>query len=165
MDTASSNNEGRAIVIAGKYESFKVEAIHLLARHGVEVTFCDSLYDAAGVLAHVRENEQILVVGSLAELSREAGNFFQICSRRPEIRCLCFIRPEAEQPRKISDAVRRGILTASDIDDFHEAVDEWSKGLIVQQETASPNKAAWKKPAKKQSTLSKAELEALMKDY
>jgi hypothetical protein len=165
MNTLPSNHEGRAIVIAGKYESFKVQTLHFLARRGIEVTFCDSLYAAAGVLAHVRENEKILVVGSLAELSREAGRFFQICSRRPEVKCLCFIRPETEQPGRISAAVRRGTLVASDMEDFQEAVNEWSKEWTAQQETASSNKAAGKKPAKEQGTVSKAELDALLEDY
>lgn len=165
MNTLPSNHEGRAIVIAGKYDSFKVEVIHFLARRGIEVTFCDSLYAAAGALSHVSENDKILVVGSLAELSREAGRFFQICSRRPELRCLCFIRPEAEQPRRISAAVRRGTLVAGDMEDFQEAVDEWSKGWTIQQETVSSNKAAGKRLIREELTVSQAEFEALLEDY
>ena len=96
MNTISSNHESRAVIVAGRYESFKVEAVHFLARCGIEVTFCDSLYAAVGELSCAEVKGRILVVGSLAEFGREAGRFFQICSKRPEVTCLGFIRAETE---------------------------------------------------------------------
>lgn len=162
MNTVSSNHESRAVVIAGKYESSKVEVVHFLARRGIEVTFCDSLYAAAGELSHAVADGKILVVGGLAELSREAGRFFQICSKRPEVTCLCFIRAEAEQRKRIGAAVRWGALVVSDMEDFEQAVQEWSKGWTGRQERVSSSKATGKRPTREELNVSQAELEALL---
>ena len=162
MNTASSNHESRAVVVTGKYKSFKTEVADFLARCGIKVTFCDSLYAAAGELSCAVTNGKILVIGTLAELSREVGRFFQICSKRPDVTCLCFIRPGSERHNRIGVAVRWGALIVSDMEDFEHTVQEWSKEWTARQERVFPSKAAGKRPIREELNISRAELEALL---
>ena len=162
MNTSFSNHEYRAIVIAGKYESFKVDVTHLLVRRGIEVTFCDSVYAAAGEFAHLQANEHLLVVGSLAELSKEAGSFFKICSRKDNVKCLCFNNRPAEQHKTVSAVVRRGALVISDMDDFQKEVDEWLKERPIQKKKLLSSKTQTGKVTKEELTVSQLELKALL---
>jgi hypothetical protein len=162
MNTSFSNHEYRAIVIAGKYESFKVDVTHLLVRHGIEVTFCDSVYAAAGEFAHLQANEHLLAVGSLVELSKEAGSFYQICSRKDNVTCLCFINRPGKQHKIVGTAVRQGALVVSDMDDFQKEIDEWLKERSIQVKSMLSSKPQTGKVTKEELTVSQSELKALL---
>jgi hypothetical protein len=149
MMTVPSNEHSCAIVIAGKYASFKTDVAQCLAHWGQDVTFCDNIYLAVGQLSQRQTEGQIIVVGSLADLSREEGGFFQICSRRKNVKCLCFINENGQEQKAIVRAVNKGALIISDIDEFRAAAEK-----LIQSEQG--------KPLGSRVVISHAELEALL---
>lgn len=162
MKTSYSNHECRAIVIAGKQKQFKDDAIHMLVRRGIEVTSCDSVYGAAGEFVNLQDNEHLLVVGPLTELNKEDGSFFQICSRKHEVTCICFIGRVCEPHKAISTAVHRGALVISGMDDFQKAVDEWLKERTIRNKMTPSSRLQTGKVTREELTVSKLELKALL---
>ena len=163
MDKVSSNHRDKAIVIAGKYDTFKVEAVQLLAQRGFEVILCDNIYTATAEISRAEMNVQTLVITSPAKLSRETKKLFQICSKRPEVTCLCFIRQETVQPKIISNAIHWGVLVVVDMEGFDEAVNKCLERCRTRKDRTFSNKMTTeKKLIKEELTLSQRELEALL---
>ena len=164
MKRLPTKQSGCAVVVTGKYESFKVETVHWLAQRGIEVTFCDSIYAAAGQLSHIRAEEPVLVVGSAAELGREGGKFFEICLRQPKVWCVCFINGQDTSGKMVALAVHSGALVVNGMADFQNVVDELLNAVQPCGSASDGGKAERSSLMRKQFTVSREELDALLEN-
>ena len=162
---SSSSQAGCVVIVAGRHRALVDKAAALFAESGFDVISCKSVYGAVAELALKEQSRQVIVVGSLMELGREGGKFFQICHRHVGTDCLCLIEGRSpERSAVLTIAARSGALVIGSVAELEEVFEGLLKGLRNANKFGM-NAGDYQKNFKKSNgviKLSKAELEALL---
>jgi len=119
------------------------------AEYELAVARCDDVYSAVAELACRRRCA--LVVGRLAELTKENGQFFHVAARN-EARCAVLL--EAAERRSVLTAVRAGAWLMDSADELGAVVETWLTG--------PGHPPSLSRPAREEFRATEAELDALL---
>ncbi len=96
----------------------------LAGEYEVAVAGCEDSYAAVAELA-VRPGRNALVVGHLAELTRDNGIFFTIAARNGA-KCCCLRKPDGPSDHEhVLAAVHAGVYLVSGNGDLAAAIEDW----------------------------------------
>ena len=163
--TSLSNHSGLVVVIVKRHGALVDKAAALFAESPFDVIFCKSLYGAVAELALNEQSRQGIVVGTLSELGREGGRFFEICRRYKGTDCLCLIEGRPENNSSVlNKAVRSGAIVIGSVPELEDAFERLMDGKRDANKFCDNTAGRRKDPGKTNTAfkLSKAELEALL---
>jgi hypothetical protein len=112
------------VVVGDPCSAFVRTMIQLSREYRLETIRCDDVYSAVVATARA-SGRQILVVGTIRELAREKGRFFQIAEANGQ-RCCCLAgRGIAHDMGGVLAAVRAGARVFADVQEVGPVLKEW----------------------------------------
>lgn len=127
MAGGSSGLGPRVIVVGDPCSEFVRRMVRRACEREVETVRCDDAYAAVAEMAGLT-GRRALIVGTMRELARENGRFFEIAAA-DAIPCCCLLDPCAATGRDgILTASRAGATVIGDLREAEEVLTEWLAG-------------------------------------
>jgi len=126
--TGGSSGLDPCMVVVGDPCSDLVRTVVRLAREWrVEIARCEDVYSAVAAAARAPDR-RVLIVGTMREMAREQGRFFQIAGANGQ-RCCCLVdRDSAADPGPVLVAVRSGARLTADVQEVKAILEDWLAG-------------------------------------
>ena len=114
----------RVIVVGDPCSEFVRTMVRLAREHEVEAVPCDDAYSAVAEIGGLADR-RALIVGTMRELTRENGRFFELAAT-DAIRCCCFLDTHTAAGRDgVLSASRAGAAVISDPREAEDVLTEW----------------------------------------
>ncbi len=114
----------RVIVVGDPCSEFVRTMVRLAREHEVEAVPCDDAYSAVAEIGGLADR-RALIVGTMRELTRENGRFFELAAT-DAIRCCCFLDTRTAAGRDgVLSASRAGAAVISDPREAEDVLTEW----------------------------------------
>ena len=115
------------IVVGDPCSEFVRTMVRLAREREVEAVPCDDAYSAVAEIGGLVDR-RVLIVGTMRELTRENGRFFELAAA-DAIRCCCFVDTRTAAGRDgILSASRAGAAVISDLREAEDVLTEWLAG-------------------------------------
>ncbi len=115
------------IVVGDPCSEFVRTMVRLAREREVEAVPCSDAYSAVAEIGGL-SGRRALIVGTMRELTRENGRFFELAAA-DAIRCCCLLDTRAAAGRDgVLSASRAGAAVISDLREAEEALTEWLAG-------------------------------------